>query len=67
MPLDEYTFTIFNRWGEVLFESHDVQFGWDGTYQGETVKEGTYTWTIVAKGASDHKASSWVGSVNMLK
>jgi gliding motility-associated-like protein len=67
MALDSYTFTIFNRWGEVLFESHDVQFGWDGTYHGVTVKEGTYTWTIVAKGTADNKAHSIEGSVNMLK
>jgi large repetitive protein len=67
MALDEYNFTIFNRWGEVLFESHDVDFGWDGTYHGETVKEGTYTWTIIAKGGGDKKSRKFDGHVNMLR
>ncbi|AEA44877.1 PKD domain-containing protein [Fluviicola taffensis] len=67
MALDDYTFTIFNRWGEVLFESHDVNFGWDGTYHGTQVKEGAYTWTIVAKGGGDKKARKYEGHVNMLK
>ncbi|AEA44878.1 choice-of-anchor L domain-containing protein [Fluviicola taffensis] len=67
MDLDDYTFTIFNRWGEVLFESHDVNFGWDGTYNGTQVKEGTYIWTIVARGATDKKARKFEGHVNMLK
>lgn len=26
----DYTLLIFNRWGELIFESHDVRFGWDG-------------------------------------
>jgi large repetitive protein len=67
MALDDYTLLIFNRWGEILFESHDVDFGWDGTYHGETVKEGTYIWTIVARGATDKKSRKFEGHVNLLK
>ncbi|MDR0801712.1 PKD domain-containing protein [Fluviicola sp.] len=67
MTLDDYTFMIYDRWGEVLFESHDVAVGWDGTYHGETVKEGIYTWTIVARGGGDKKTRKFEGHVNMLK
>lgn len=67
MALDDYSFMIYNRWGEVLFESHDVDFGWDGTYQGIPVKEGVYTWMIIAKGGGDKKARTFEGHVNMLK
>lgn len=67
MRLDDYTLTIYNRWGEVLFESHDVNFGWDGTYHNEIVKEGTYIWTITAKGGDDKKSYKLEGHVNMLK
>jgi len=67
MVLDDYTFTIINRWGEVLFESHDVSVGWDGTYHGQAVKEGVYTWMIIAKGGGDKKARRLEGHVNMLK
>ena len=67
MSLDDYTFRIYDRWGEVLFESHDVSVGWDGTYQNVPVKEGVYTWTVVARGAGDKKAREFEGHVNMLK
>lgn len=42
----DYHFTIFNRWGEVIFESFDHTVGWDGTYGGEIVQQGTYTYKI---------------------
>ena len=37
---------IFNRWGELLFESEDPNFQWDGSYNGRLVEDGTYIWKI---------------------
>ena len=42
----DYNFLIFNRWGEVVFESNDHTVGWDGTYNGKIVQQGTYTYKI---------------------
>ena len=42
---------IFNRWGQKLYEWHDVSGYWDGTYKGRPVKEGTYFVVVNAKGA----------------
>ena len=49
--IDVYDFEllIFNRWGEVVWESHDLEVGWDGTYNGVMMPEGTYTWIIRTK------------------
>lgn len=33
---------IFNRWGELLFATTNIQEGWDGTYKGNKMPEGTY-------------------------
>jgi gliding motility-associated-like protein len=33
---------IFNRWGEMVFESFDINDGWDGTYKSEQVQEDVY-------------------------
>lgn len=41
-----YKLEIFNRWGELIFESNDYNVGWDGTYGGKMVKSGTYVWKI---------------------
>lgn len=42
----DFNCTIFNRWGEVIFESHDHRVGWDGTYHGILQPPGTYIWKI---------------------
>lgn len=44
--IDELYFIIFNRWGEVMFESFNPVFEWDGTYGGRPVKDGTYIWKM---------------------
>ena len=37
---------IYNRWGELIFESDDINFEWDGLYKGKMVIPGTYTWRL---------------------
>lgn len=37
---------IMNRWGQVIFETNDMQTGWDGTYNGKPVSDGTYFYKI---------------------
>lgn len=52
-----FTLLIYNRWGEVLFESHDMSQGWRGTYgtSDEKVKEGVYIWVIEYRDITDAK------------
>jgi gliding motility-associated-like protein len=42
----EYVMRIFNRWGEELFETSDINTGWDGRFEGALVPEGAYLYTI---------------------
>ncbi|MCF8414860.1 MAG: choice-of-anchor L domain-containing protein [Crocinitomicaceae bacterium] len=37
---------IFNRWGEKIFVSDEMDFEWDGTYNNVMVQNGTYSWKI---------------------
>lgn len=48
----KYTMRIFNRWGEQLFESNDINTGWNGSFEGSIVPEGQYVYEIsgAAKG-----------------
>ena len=39
-------FRIFNRWGQMIFETHDYLKGWDGTYIGKPQPAGAYVWII---------------------
>ncbi len=66
---DPYDFTllIFNRWGEILWESHNVEVGWDGTYGGKIVQDGTYTWTIEFKTNQSDERVHVEGHLNVIK
>ena len=39
---------IFNRWGQLVFETDDINEGWDGRFNGDIAPEGVYVW--IAKG-----------------
>lgn len=44
--LINYELFIFNRWGEQLFYSNNLERGWDGTYNGSKVKQGVYVYQL---------------------
>ncbi|MFT5860136.1 MAG: gliding motility-associated-like protein [Flavobacteriaceae bacterium] len=67
--IDIYDFEllIFNRWGEVVWESHDISVGWDGTYGGQPVQSGNYTWIVRTKGLLDDGKYTYNGHINLLR
>lgn len=42
----EYDLMIFNRYGEMIFRTNNIEQAWDCTYKGETVPQGVYTWIV---------------------
>ncbi len=62
-----YNFTVYNRWGEVLFESNNHEFGWDGIYHDQLCKEGTYMWTIWYKTDNSDKKVTKQGHFSLIK
>lgn len=62
-----YFLAVYNRWGELIFESHDVLTGWDGTYRGEVVPTGMYTWNIRVKHKHSDAHENIVGHVSLLR
>jgi gliding motility-associated-like protein len=62
-----YHLTIFNRWGEVLFESLDAKIGWDGSYNGKIVKQDTYAWKIEFSPLQNDDQIVKMGHVTLLK
>ena len=62
-----YEFRIYNRWGEQIFITEDPTFGWDGTYLGSPVQDGTYTWTILFKDPLDNGKFPFNGHVNLIR
>ncbi|TAE47633.1 MAG: PKD domain-containing protein, partial [Bacteroidetes bacterium] len=46
--VQNYNLKIYSRWGMLLFETNDINQGWDGTFRGGQVNEGVYVY--IAKG-----------------
>lgn len=47
---------MFNRWGEIVWESYNAEGTWDGFYgAGGIVQDGTYIWVIETKDATTDK------------
>lgn len=42
----DYQFTVFNRWGELLFETKDIDQGWNGKYKGVIQPMGAYVFQV---------------------
>lgn len=64
---DEFSMAIYNRWGEVVFESREAAAGWDGTYKGLEAPAGIYTWTMVTRHLKDAGKASIAGTVTLLR
>lgn len=62
----EYQLQIFNRWGELVFESHDVEVGWDGYHKKKLVPQGVYIWRVRYK-TSNGKVEIKSGDVTLIR
>jgi gliding motility-associated-like protein len=54
--VQEYYLSIYNRWGEKIWETYDLDASWDGTYRGKNVPDGVYFWML------EYKNKSFVGN-----
>ena len=65
--VDQFEMQIYNRWGELIFSTNDLEIGWNGTYKGKLVQEGVYVWKIFFKEKVTGKNYRRIGHVNLLK
>lgn len=57
---------VFDRWGNLIFESKDVNVGWDGTYKGKMLAPGTYVYYLQAT-CSNGQAIMTQGNVALIR
>ena len=60
-----YSMKIFDRWGDLLFESEDIQKHWDGYFMGEKVEQGKYLYHIEIVG-EDNVIFTKSGIINLI-
>lgn len=65
--VEEYTFTIFNRWGELIYSTDDTDAGWDGTYKGKASPLDVYVWKCDFKNVVSKSREYHIGHVTLVR
>ena len=63
--VEDYHLMIYNRWGELIFESNSEDIGWDGCFDGKPVKSDVYMWKLTGK-YENGRAINETGDVTVL-
>lgn len=63
--IHDFSLKIYNRWGDLIYESSNPREQWDGTFMGEPVPAGNYIYKLIAAGKSG-KRQSKEGSVRVV-
>jgi gliding motility-associated-like protein len=62
----KFNMKIFNRWGQLVFESNDASIGWDGRFKGAIQPMDAYAYTVYLEFSDGTKANR-SGSITLLK
>lgn len=65
-PFKTVDYKVYSSWGELIYSSNGELTGWDGTFKGEPVPNGVYTWTFVVTLAND-KTIKQSGDVTLIR
>lgn len=64
--IEHYRFTVFNRWGQIVFQSSTPGQGWDGRYKGKFESANVFVWTCQYRLAGGEDQSE-KGSVMLIR
>jgi gliding motility-associated-like protein len=65
---ETYSMSIYNRWGELIFQTKDINIGWDGSYSlARKCQDGVYTWEIEFKSRTEAEVFKKHGFVNLIR
>jgi gliding motility-associated-like protein len=68
MDVYDFHFTIFNRWGELVFESFNTAYGWNGAYGDQgLVQDGVYIWRLEFGETMSDKKHTCEGHVTLIR
>ena len=66
MGITAFHLQVYNRWGELLFDTRDINKGWDGTFKNLACPLDVYIWIINYTGIREH-ALIMTGNVTLLR
>lgn len=65
--VDEYNFEIYDRWGELVFQTDDTDRGWNGKLGNKKCKQDVYVWRITFRNVVSKKREQHFGHVLLLR
>ena len=63
----DYSIDLYNRWGQLIFQSTNTQERWDGTFKGTAVPQGVYFYKMRFTGYNDRKVFEKLGSITVVR
>jgi gliding motility-associated-like protein len=66
-PIDYYHLSIYNRWGARVFETRDLNKGWDGLSGDVQADEGVYVYVLEYRSASTHMNKLVKGNITLIR
>ncbi len=64
--VEDYEFTIYDRWGALIFKTNNTVEGWNGDYKGSRCKMDVYVWKIEFKNKVTKQFENHIGHVTLL-
>ncbi len=65
--VEDYTFMIFDRWGELIFRTTDTEAGWNGFYKNKLCTNDVYIWKCEFKNIVSQENESHIGHVTLVR
>lgn len=66
-PVSLNYFTIYNRWGEIVFTTNNLNTGWDGKFKGVQMDTGIFVWMVKAKDELTGSFYEQKGTVTLIR
>ncbi len=65
--VENYSFLIFDRWGELIYKTNDTEAGWNGYYKQNLCKDDVYIWKCEFKNVVSKRNETHVGHVTLIR
>jgi gliding motility-associated-like protein len=63
----DYQFSVYNKWGEKIFETQNTEAGWDGTFKGRKCEEDVYVYKLNFRDRERNKPHDYYGKITLVR
>jgi gliding motility-associated-like protein len=65
--VESMSLSIYDRWGERVFFSEDIEITWDGTFRGKPAENGVYVYKLIITIANEDESRMETGNINLIR